>query len=45
MLAAIIKIGPAVDCIPTPRPAMIFVAGPVNDCRAIERVGDVFVPV
>ena len=44
-LFAIINIGIAVDCIPTPKPAIIFVAGPVNDCRVIEVVGPVLVPV
>ena len=38
-------VGNAVDCIPTPNPAIIFVAGPVKDCRVIEFVGPVLVPV
>ena len=45
ILPAIIKMGPAVDCMPTPSPAIMFVAGPVNDCREIESVGEVLVPV
>ena len=34
------NIGIAVDIIPTPRPAIIVVAGPVSDCLTIERTGD-----
>ena len=34
------RIGIAVDIIPTPRPAIIVVAGPVSDCLTIERTGD-----
>ena len=45
MLDAIIKIGIAVDCIPTDKPAMMFVAGPVIDCSAIDLTGLVPVPV
>ena len=30
----------AVDIIPTPRPAIIVVAGPVSDCLTIDRTGD-----
>ena len=33
--AAMTRIGRPVDIIPTPRPAMMFVAGPVSDCCAI----------
>ena len=42
---AINKIGIAVDIIPTPRPAIIFVADPVSDCSTIEVTGFVPVPV
>ena len=45
ILAAIIIIGIAVDCIPTTRPAIILVAGPVSDCLTIELVGLLCVPV
>ena len=43
--AAKISMGIAVDCIPTPKPAIIFVAGPVRDCLVIDNTGDVPVPV
>ena len=45
ILEEIIKIGIAVDCIPTPSPAIIFVAAPVIDCLAIDCTGLVPVPV
>jgi hypothetical protein len=32
-------IGSATDCLPIARPAMMFVAGPVNDAAAIRRTG------
>ena len=37
--------GIAVDCIPTPSPAIMFVAGPVTDCLVIDSTGEVPVPV
>ena len=40
-----IKIGNAVDIIPTPSPAIIVVAEPVSDCSTIELTGFVPVPV
>ena len=43
--AAIIRVGIAVDCIPTPKPAIIFVAEPVIDCSATDFTGEVPVPV
>ena len=36
MLPEIIIIGTAVDSIPTPRPAIMLVAGPVMDCLEID---------
>ena len=36
-------IGNAVEIIPTPRPDIIVVAGPVSDCSTIDRTG--FFPV
>ena len=45
ILDEIIKIGKAVDCMPTPKPAIILVAAPVIDCLAIELTGLVPVPV
>ena len=45
ILEEMINMGIAVDCIPTPKPAMIFVAGPVIDCFTIEFTGPVPVPV
>ena len=41
----VINMGIAVDCIPTPSPAIIFVAGPVTDCFTMEFTGGVPVPV
>ena len=32
-------IGRAVEIIPTPKPEIIVVAGPVSDCLTIERTG------
>ena len=40
-----IKTGTAVDCMPTPNPAIMLVAGPVRDCFVIDKTGDVPVPV
>ena len=40
-----INIGIAVDCIPTPKPAIIFVAEPVIDWSTIDCTGFVPVPV
>ena len=40
-----IRIGIAVDCIPTPKPAIILVAAPVTDWSVIDFTGDVPVPV
>ncbi len=40
-----ISMGAAVDCIPTLRPEIIFVAGPVIDCLTIDFTGVVPVPV
>ena len=45
MATANIRIGMAVDCIPTPKPEMIFVAEPVTDCLTIPVTGLVCVPV
>ena len=45
MATAIIKIGIAVDIIPTPKPAIMLVADPVTDCLTMERTGFVPVPV
>ena len=42
---AIMIVGTAVDCIPTLRPDMIFVAEPVIDCCVINLTGEVPVPV
>ena len=43
--AAMIKIGIAVDIMPTPRPEMMVVAGPVRVCSTIDFTGAVWVPV
>ena len=43
--AAINKMGMAVLIIPTPKPAIIFVAAPVTDCFTIPVTGFVPVPV
>ena len=42
---AITIMGSAVDIIPTPNPAIMFVAEPVSDCSTIDETGFVPVPV
>ena len=45
MASARTTVGMPVEYIPTPSPAMMFVAAPVTDCRAMPVTGDVCVAV